>query len=128
MLTQATSTEVRWSGFLADFGFIQSNTWLTNLTLTNRLPAGSLATPSGAPDTIGRISVNGFALKYGDLATWLDALAGEQDALKHPLFSNVYFSSAAESYIGDTKVVGFQGSADLTSAGLSGRCAQPGSC
>jgi Tfp pilus assembly protein PilN len=121
-LTQAMSTEVRWSEYFADFGFLPANTWLTKLTLTNALPAGSLLSPSQAPQQIGSVAVEGYAMKYGDLANWLDALEPEQGV------SNVDFTKAAEQYIGTTKVVQFAGTAGLTSAALSGRCAKAGSC
>lgn len=122
MLIQATSTEVRWSEYLSDFSQLPPNTWLTSLTLTDTLSPGSLLTPSQATPKIGTVTVQGIALKYGDLANWLDALQPE------PGVANVSFSTATETYIGASKVIDFQGSSDLTSAALSGRCAKPGSC
>lgn len=120
LLNQAMSTEVQWSVYLADFSvMLPPTTWLTSLTMTSTLPAGSLATSSGAPSEIGTVSVQGVAMKYDNLADWLDSLKTENG------LANVYFSSATEQFIGATKTVAFQASANLTSQAL---CQKVGGC
>jgi len=128
LLTQATSTEVRWSEYLADFGFLPRNSWMTSLSLTSSLPAGTLTTPAQAAPVIGSVTISGFATKYPDLATWLDSLAEQQNGKQQKMLQNVYLSKAAETYIGPTKIVEFGATADVPAAGLSGRCVTPGSC
>lgn len=123
MLSQAMSTEIRWSGYLSDFGFLPKNTWLSDVTMTSSLTAGSLPSSKQAPADVGSLSFKGVALKYGDMADWLDALQQPKTGI-----SNVSFTNAAEAYIGDTKVINFTAAADLTANALSNRCAEPGSC
>lgn len=120
LLSQAMSTEVQWSTYLADFSvMLPPTTWLTSLTMANSLPAGSLGSPSAAPAEIGTVSVQGIAMKYNNLADWLDSLKPE-----HGL-AGIYFSNASEQFIGTTKTVGFQASANLTSDAL---CQKAGGC
>jgi Tfp pilus assembly protein PilN len=128
LLTQATATEVRWSEYLADFGFLPRNSWMTTLTVNSSLPPGTLSTPTQAPAEIGTVSVGGYSMKYTDLATWLDSLAEQKNAKQQKTLDNVYLSKAGETFIGDTKIVQFNASANVPAAGLSGRCATPGSC
>jgi Tfp pilus assembly protein PilN len=128
LLTQATATEIRWSEYLADFGFLPHNSWMTTLTVNSSLPPGTLATPSQAGPEIGTVSIGGYSMKYTDLATWLDSLAEQENAKQQKMLDNVYLSKASESFIGDTKIVQFDASANVPTAGLSGRCATPGSC
>jgi Tfp pilus assembly protein PilN len=128
LLTQAAGTEIRWSEYLADFGFLPRNSWMTSLTLTSSLSAGTLQNPVQAEPTIGSVTLNGVSMKYPDLATWLDGLAEQQNGKQQKMLENVYLSKAGEAYIGDTKVVNFDATADVPAAGLSGRCATPGSC
>jgi Tfp pilus assembly protein PilN len=120
LLNQAMGTEVQWSSYLADFSvMLPPTTWLTSLTMSSQLPAGSLSAPSDAAGTIGTVNVQGVALKYNNLADWLDSLKPERG------LEGVYFSNATEQYIGATKTVGFQASADLTSDAL---CQKAGGC
>lgn len=128
LLTQAKATEIRWSEYLADFGFLPHNSWITSLSVSSSLSAGTLANPSQATSEIGSVSIDGVSMKYTDLATWLDALAEEQNAKQQKTLDNVYLSKASEIFIGPTKVVQFNASADVPVAGMSGRCATPGSC
>jgi Tfp pilus assembly protein PilN len=119
-LLQATSTHVPWSSYLADFSeVLPSTTWLTTLTMNNGLAAGSLANPSQATGDIGSVTFQGVALKYGNLAEWLDSLQPVNG------LENVYFSTASEQYIGATKTVNFSGSANLTAEAL---CPANGEC
>jgi Tfp pilus assembly protein PilN len=120
LLSQAMSTEVQWSTYLADFSVIlPPTTWLTSVTMSSTLPAGSLTSSTAAPGEIGTVSVQGVAMKYDNLADWLDSLKPERG------LASVYFSNAAEQYIGATKTVGFQASANLTSDAL---CQNAGGC
>lgn len=122
MLSQAMSAEVDWSTYLSDLGFLPKSTWLTDISFTNSLAPGSLAASTQAPPKIGVVSLKGVALKYASMADWLDALQPEKG------LANLYFTNANEVFIGPTKVVDFQGSADLTSSALSARCDKAGSC
>lgn len=123
LLTQATASEVSWSNFLADLStLLPTTTWLTSLTVNESVQPGTLVAPAQAPAAIGTLSVQGFALKYPNLADWLDSVAKESG------LSNVYFSTATEQFIGPTKVVTFQGSSTVTASALDGRCASAGSC
>jgi hypothetical protein len=95
------------------------------MTLTETVAPGSLSSPSQAPASIGTASFQGVGLKYASLADWLDRVAkiGDGSGL-----TNVYLSTAAESFIGPTKVVNFQATSGLTSTALSARCAKAGVC
>jgi Tfp pilus assembly protein PilN len=119
-LAQATSTQIRWSSYLADFSeVLPKTTWLTNMTMTEQLAPGSLTGPAQAAGNVGTLSFQGVALKYGNLAEWLDSLQ-PVDGL-----ADVYFSTATEQYIGTTKTVTFAGSANLSADAL---CPKAGSC
>jgi Tfp pilus assembly protein PilN len=123
LLTQSMATEVQWSNYLADLStLLPANTWLTKLTINESLPAGGVLSPSQPAGQIGTMTLQGEAIQYNDLASWLDALAKEGG------LANVYFSTASENYIGDKKVVDFQGSSEVTADALSARCAKPGVC
>lgn len=128
LLTQASSTQVRWSEYLSDFGFLPQNSWMTNLTLTNSLPAGSLTSQSQAPSVIGSVTVTGYSMDFPSLAAWLDGLSSQENAEHEKMLSNVYLSKGEENYIGNTKVVKFSATANVPAAGLSAVCATPGSC
>jgi Tfp pilus assembly protein PilN len=128
LLTQAASTEIRWSEYLADFGFLPKNSWMTSVSINSALAAGTLTTPSQAAPVVGSLTISGVSTKYPDLATWLDSLAEQQNAKQQKMLENVYLSKAEETFIGATKVVKFSASADVPAAGLSDRCATPGSC
>ncbi len=120
LLQQAMSTEVRWSSYLADLSVIlPTTTWVTSVTMSNTVSPGTLSSPNQAPAAIGTVNVQGVALKYNNLADWLDSLQPEKG------LKGVYFSNATEQYIGSTKTVGFQASANLTSDAL---CQKPGGC
>lgn len=128
LLTQATSSEIRWSEYLADFGFLPRNSWMTSLSVSSSLSPGTLTSAAQATPEIGTVTISGFSMKYPDLATWLDSLAEQQNAKQQKMLDNVYLSKAAESFIGPTKVVQFSATANVPVAGLSGRCATAGSC
>jgi Tfp pilus assembly protein PilN len=134
MLTQAMSTEVLWSQFLADLSTTApASTWLTQLTLSESVRPGSLANPAQAPDVIGNLAAQGFAAPQGtaspwpSLADWLDSLDPTQ---KNGLATvqGATFATAVLADLAKHPVVQFQGSAVITSKALSDRCATAGSC
>jgi len=130
MLTQATGSAIPFSTYLADLSLLTpKNVWFTNLTLTNSLPAGSLADAAAAPATVGTVTFTGQALAHNDVATWLD------NAAKEVGFADPYFTSSTESLVPGTGTavgtapktwVTFSSSVNLTSAALCS--AQPGKC
>jgi type IV pilus assembly protein PilN len=124
MLTQAMAGEIKWSEYMADLSTtLPKSMWVSQLKLSESVTPGSMLTPNQSPDfAVGTVQMDGTALKYPALADLLDQLAKEQG------LANVYFSQATESFIGNTKVVKFQSSADLDGLALSGRCAAKGSC
>jgi len=130
MLTQATGSAIPFSTYLADLSLLTpKNVWFTNLTLTNALPAGSVAAGAATPATVGTITFAGQALAHTDVATWLD------NAAKEVGFSDPYFTSSTESVVPGTGAATgtasktwdtFSSSVNLTSAALCS--AQPGKC
>jgi Tfp pilus assembly protein PilN len=125
MLTQAMSTEIKWSDYLGMFATLPTSTWLESLTLTESVAPGTLTSPTQAPRVVGSVTFKGVAQKYVSLADWLDRVAtlGSVTGL-----ANASFSTAQENFINSTKVVDFQAATTLTQAALSGRCATPGAC
>jgi Tfp pilus assembly protein PilN len=130
MLTQATSSTIPFSTYLADLSLLTpKNVWFTSMTLTSSLTPGSLTTAANAPATVGTITFAGQALAHTDVATWLD------NAAKEVGFADPYFGSSIEAVIPGTGTapgttpktwVSFSSSVNLTSAALCG--AQPGKC
>jgi Tfp pilus assembly protein PilN len=130
MLTQATASTIPFSTYLADLSLLTpKNVWFTAVTLTNSVPAGTIADPASAPATVGSVSFSGQALAHNDVATWLDKAATEVG------FSDPYFTASTETLIPGTGTaagttpktwVTFSSSVNLTSAALCG--AQPGKC
>ena len=130
MLTQATGSAIPFSTYLADLSLLTpKNVWFTNLTLTNALPAGSVAAGAATPATVGTITFAGQALAHTDVATWLD------NAAKEVGFSDPYFTSSTESVVPGTGAATgtasktwdtFSSSVNITSAALCS--AQPGKC
>ncbi len=129
-LTQATSTEIHWSDYLADLAtLLPSGVWVSQVTLSESVAPGSLANPADAPASVGAVQISGSATEPGGfsnvhngVAAWLDAAVTEKG------FSNPWFAPSAETFIGTTKVATFASSLTLTSDALTKRCAQPGVC
>ncbi len=122
-LSQAMGTEIQWSHYLADLSrIVPTHVWFTSIQLTETTGPGTLANATAAPPTVGQITFSGKGLTHDDVAAWLDAAATEKG------FTDPSFSQSTQSFIGSTGVVQFAATVDLTSAALSQRCAQPGSC
>jgi Tfp pilus assembly protein PilN len=118
MLTQAMGEEIRYSRFLSDLSLtVPENVWLKSLTFTQaEVPAAAVGTTEPA---IASVTVSGVGFSHGDVAVWLESLAGQQG------YTNPYFSSSTESRIGTRTVVDFSSSAELTSEALSGQYTKP---
>lgn len=129
-MTQATSTEIHWSGYLSDLATIlPAGVWFSQVSLSETLAPGSLASPADAPASVGAVQITGsadaptgFSNVHNGVATWLDA------AVKEKGFANPWFAQSAEGFVGPTKVAAFTSSMTLTSDALTRRCAQPGAC
>jgi len=129
-LTQATSTEIHWSDYLADLAtLLPTGVWVSQVSFSETVLPGSLATPDGAPASVGTVQITGTALAPGGfsnahngVAAWLDS------AVKEKGFADPWFGQSAERFIGTQKVAGFTSSLTLTSDALTKRCAQPGVC
>jgi len=130
MLAQATSSAVPFSTYLSDLSLLTpKNVWFTSVTLTESMPAGTLAAGASAPATVGSVSFAGIALAHNDVATWLDSAAKEAG------FANAYFTTSSETLIPGTGSkpgtlpktwVTFSSNVDLSSAALCS--AQSGKC
>ncbi|HVQ88303.1 MAG TPA: hypothetical protein VMT88_08975 [Actinomycetes bacterium] len=89
-LVQAMTPEIRWSFYLNDLSLtIPDSTRLETLVLTNSAAAEQVTgktitaeTPLGVP-TMGHIEFGGKAVKFDSVASWLQAVAG-QDASVEP--------------------------------------------
>jgi len=129
-LTQATSSEIHWSDYLADLAtLLPTGVWVSQVSFSESVPPGSLANPADAPASVGSVQITGtatvpggFSNVHNGVAAWLDA------AVKEKGFANPWFAQSAESFIGSTKVATFSSSLTLTSDALTKRCAQPGVC
>jgi Tfp pilus assembly protein PilN len=117
MLATAMGSEIQWSHYLNDLTLrIPDNVWITQLTVSQ----GGGATPGAAATAgIGSVSVTGTAFTHDDVATWLDSLAKEKG------YTNPYFSSSAESFIGPRRIVNFTSSTVVTPDALSNRYTRP---
>ncbi len=129
-LTRAAATEIHWSDYMADLSiFIPKSVWVTQLTMTESLQAGSITNPQQNPATVGTVSVAGSAVASGTssvphtgVADWLDAVMKEKG------FVSPWVSSATERYIGTKRVSDFSSTAAVSSHALSERCVKPGVC
>lgn len=134
-LRQALGQEVLFSQFLANLSAsVPASIEITSLTVTvggsagsapsglsgaagstTPLPSGVIAS-GGSPGTpIGTISISGLAGSQNDVASWLDAIDGQQ-GVRDP-----YLSTSSQSQSSTPTVVKFDSTAVLTSAALSGR-------
>jgi Tfp pilus assembly protein PilN len=129
-LTQATATEVHWSEYLSDLSLtVPHDVWLTSVSFTEAVPAGSLLTAAQAPATVGSMQIaattlttNAPGASHNGVADWLDA------AVKEKGFADVWFTGSQEAFIGPKRVATFTSSLNLTSDALTKRCTQPGVC
>lgn len=111
LVDQLTRDEVRWSVILADISVvIPSEAWLTTFTGNVTAPATGAAAPTGGPVTLGSITLNGTTFRHEDVATWL-TLLGEIEAFTLP-----YVTLSTKATIGETEVVNFNSSVQLSEA------------
>lgn len=121
LLTRAMGPEVRWSRYLTDLSLtIPSTVWVTDVSIVQNVDGPSAGATSSLLDPgIGSVTFTGTALAHDDVASFLDALAGQQG------YAFPYFSSSTEKYIGDTSVVDFTSTVSVTPDARSGRYSNP---
>lgn len=122
LLEELTRNEVRWSVVLADVSLIiPSDVWLTSFT-GNVSGAtgdeGEVAEEEGAEPSLGDVAMNGTTFSHGDVARWLTRL-GNVDGFISP-----YLSLSTRAQIGDTPVVNFNSTVQLSEKAF--RRNQPG--
>jgi Tfp pilus assembly protein PilN len=117
-LAQAMQYDVTWSTYLHNITLnIPENVWLTSLTASVQAPGapGNAAVPGRTvlDPGLGSVTIAGYAMDHPDVGSWLESLAKTKGYL------NPYFTQAAEDFIGDTRVVKFTSSVNLTQDALS---------
>jgi Tfp pilus assembly protein PilN len=122
LLSSLLSDRVLWSGILRDISLvIPGEAWLEGLTgtLTAAVPGTTeaptveaTAQPAGL---VGQISFTGFAFDHRDVALWLSRLEDVRG------FVNPWLSTSAKAPIGETEVVQFSSSVDLSEQALARR-------
>jgi Tfp pilus assembly protein PilN len=124
VLSSLLSDRVLWSGILRDISLvIPGEAWLEGLT-------GTLTAATAAPGTteaptveataqpaglVGQITFTGFAFDHRDVALWLSRLEDVRG------FVNPWLSNSAKTPIGETEVVQFASSVDLSEQALARR-------
>lgn len=99
---------------------IPSTVWLSQVTVgpaAAAAPAGPAVV--GAVPAVATLTFTCIALSHDDVALWLDSLAKEKG------WSDPYFSTSVEQYIGSHQTYTFTSSVTVTAAALSGRYAIP---
>lgn len=130
LLTQAMGKEVRWSYYLNDLSrAMPPNVWLSSITIQQRDDgtAAAAASPGAAPGAndvaaaaqLGDVTFQGVAFQHNDVAAWLERLAKQKG------FADASFSTSAQAYLGQRKIVNFTSSVKVTQQALSGRYAKP---
>jgi Tfp pilus assembly protein PilN len=122
LLSSLLSDRVLWSGILRDISLvIPGEAWLEGLTgsLTTAVP-GTTEAPTVEATTqpaglVGQISFTGFAFDHRDVALWLSRLEDVRG------FVNPWLSNSAKTPIGETEVVQFESSVDLSEQALARR-------
>lgn len=112
LLAQLLVNEVRWSGVLRDISLvIPGEAWLTGLNGTVVTP-GAEEVPTEELETglIGQIALDGFAFDHRVVALWLSRLE-EIEGLVNP-----WLSTSERTQIGETDVVQFNSSVDISEA------------
>jgi Tfp pilus assembly protein PilN len=110
LVEEVSAQEVRWSVLLADISLvIPSDVWLTSLTGQVTQRAADQEEQEG-PVTLGTIQMAGTTFTHPDVARWLTRLASV-DALRLP-----YISLSTKAAIGETPVVNFSSSVQLSQA------------
>lgn len=127
-LTSAMGDEVRYSFLLKDLSLsVPSNVWLKSLNFTAASTTPTSAAAAAATPSVARLTVNGVGYSHDDVALWLEALAGQQNAKGQKTYANPYFTNSTETLIGQRTTVNFSSTADLTVSALSGRYLTAGS-
>jgi Tfp pilus assembly protein PilN len=113
LINSLTQGQVLWSGVLRDVSIvIPGDVWLDSMsgTLTGSLAPvvpGTVAPTTGSP-VLGTIQFTGFGFTHPSIALWLTRLEQVTG------WVNPWISSSQKQKIGDTPVVQFSGSVDLT--------------
>ena len=117
MLTQAMGEEVRYSTFLNALSLtVPDNVWVRSVIFSQApVPPALGSTEPG----IGTVTFSGVGFKHEDVAVWLESLATQAG------YADPYFSSSAETLIGERKTVDFSSAVTLTTKALSGRYTTP---
>jgi len=122
-LVTAMGDEVRYSQLLNDLSLaVPSTVWLKSLAFSTVAPTAAGAAPGAAPVTyggvtpIGTMTVSGVGFSHGDVALWLDAVAGLDKT-----YANPYFTNSTEALIGTRATVNFNANAVVLTTAQSGR-------
>lgn len=119
LLADLLDNQVYWSGVLRDISLvIPGETWLTGLTgvIAGADPAAEVEVGRGL---IGSITFTGFAFDHRDVALWLSRLEDVRG------FVNPWLSNSTKALIGETEVVTFANSVDLSEQALARRGGSP---
>ena len=113
MLSTLLANEILWSGVLRDVSLvIPSDVWLSGLTGDTSESGNTQApaTTGAASGTglVGQITFNGFSLDHRAVALWLARLDDVRG------FANPWLSNAQKTDVGNSKVVQFTSSVDLS--------------
>jgi Tfp pilus assembly protein PilN len=117
LLADLLANQIFWSGILRDISLvIPGETWLNGLTGT-LLGAETAegAEVAAAPGLVGSISFTGFAFDHRDVALWLSRLEDVRG------FINPWLATSTTTAIGETEVVNFTNSVDLSEQSLARR-------
>jgi Tfp pilus assembly protein PilN len=124
----AMADEVRYSFLLKDLSLsIPSNVWLKSLSFAAPTTTPGAAAAAGATPAVATLTVGGVGFSHDDVALWLEALAGQQNAKGQKTYANPYFTNSTETLVGSRTTVNFTSTADLTISALSGRYLTSGS-
>jgi Tfp pilus assembly protein PilN len=122
LLSSLLSDRVLWSGILRDISLvIPGEAWLEGLTgsLTAAVPgtteAPTVEDTAAQAGLVGQISFTGFAFDHRDVALWLSRLEDVRG------FVNPWLSTSTKTPIGETEVVQFDSSVDLSEQALARR-------
>lgn len=124
LVTGLTQGQIMWSGVMKDVSsVIPTQMWLTqfNGSLTSATTgtpapgASGTAAPSATTgaNLVGTLQFSGYAMAHTDVADWLDRLAQVKG------WANPWVSSSQKTTSGNTIVVQWTGTVDLTSAATS---------
>jgi len=118
LLSTLLQDRILWSGVMRDISLvIPGQVWLDGLSATaGAAVEGAEAAPTtGAGGLVGQISFSGFAFDHREVALWLSRLEDVRG------FINPWLSSSTKSEIGDTSVVQFASSVDMSDQALARR-------